>query len=100
EAPARTNVRLYGEENPLAAPSFEAKVKLLAEIDAHARARDPRVRQVTVSFGATWQVVEILRADGETYRDVRPLVRISVSVIAGTGERQEAGSYGYGSREG
>src|ERR1700728_1676481 len=74
DAPPRTNVRLYGDENPLGSPSFEAKVRLLEEIDAHARAKDPRVRQVTVSLGATWQVVEILRADGETYRDVRPLV--------------------------
>ena len=45
-APARTNVRLYGDDNPLDAPGFEAKVKLLAEIDAYARAKDPRVRQV------------------------------------------------------
>jgi TldD protein len=100
QAPTRTNVRLYGDENPLGAPSFEAKVKLLEEIDAFARAKDPRVRQVSVSFGATWQVVEILRADGETYRDVRPLVRVNVSVVAGDGDRQESGSHGYGGREG
>src|SRR6476659_8157102 len=100
QAPARTNVRLYGDENPLGAPSLETKVRLLEEIDAYARARDPRVRQVSVSFGATWQVVEILRADGETYRDVRPLVRVNVSVVAGQGGRQESGSHGYGGREG
>ena len=73
--PARTNVRLYSDENPLDAPGFEAKVKLLQEIDAYARAKDPRVRQVSASLGATWQVVEILRADGEIYRDIRPMVR-------------------------
>jgi TldD protein len=100
QGPARTNVRLYGDDNPLSAPSFEAKVKLLEEIDAYARAKDPRVRQVSVSFGASWQVVEILRADGETYRDVRPLVRVNVSVVAGEGDRQESGSQGYGGREG
>jgi TldD protein len=100
DAPPRTNVRLYGDENPLASPGFEAKVRLLEEIDAHARAKDPRVRQVTISLGATWQVVEILRADGETYRDVRPLVRVNVSVVAGNGDRQESGSHGYGGREG
>src|ERR1043166_4482263 len=100
QAPARTNVRLYRDDNPLGAPSFETKVKLLEEIDAYARARDPRVRQVSVSFGATWQVVEILRANGETYRDVRPMVRVNVSVVAGEGERQESGSHGYGGREG
>ncbi len=99
-APARTNVQLYGDGNPLEAPGFDAKVKLLAEIDAYARARDPRVRQVTASLAATWQVVEIIRADGEVYRDLRPLVRVGVSVVVGSGERQESGSHGYGGREG
>ncbi|MES1155421.1 MAG: metallopeptidase TldD-related protein, partial [Pseudorhodoplanes sp.] len=98
--PPRSNVKLYGEDNPLEAPGFETKVKLLQEIDAYARAKDPRVRQVSVSLGASWQVVEILRADGETYRDVRPLVRVSVSIVAGDGTRQESGSHGHGGREG
>jgi TldD protein len=83
EAPGRSNVKLYSDDNPLAAASFESKVKLLEAIDAHARAKDPRVRQVSVSLGATWQMVEILRADGQVYRDVRPLVRVGVSVVAG-----------------
>src|SRR5690242_6410546 len=100
EAPGRTNVRLYTDENPLGGPAFETKVRLLEEIDAYARARDPRVRQVTASVAASWQVIEILRADGGTYRDVRPLVRVNVSVVAGDGERQESGSHGYGGREG
>jgi TldD protein len=100
EPPGRSNVRLYGDDNPLGAPSFETKVRLLETIDAYARAKDPRVRQVTVSFGTSWQVVEILRADGETYRDIRPLVRVNVSIVAGDGNRQEVGSYGYGGREG
>src|SRR5580692_883522 len=100
DAPGRTNVRLYGDDNPLGAPSFDTKVRLLETIDAYARAKDPHVRQVTVSFGTSWQVVEILRADGETFRDVRPLVRVSVAIVAGDGNRQETGSYGYGGREG
>src|SRR5215813_9202676 len=100
QAPGRTNVRLYTDENPLGAPSFETKVRLLEEIDAYARAKDPRVRQVTASVAASWQVIEILRPDGETYRDVRPLVRVNVSVVAGDGARQESGSHGYGGREG
>jgi TldD protein len=100
QAPTRTNARLYGDDNPLGAPDFEAKVRLIEAIDAAARARDPRVRQVSVSFGARYQIVEIVRADGETYRDVRPLVRINVSVVAGNGDRQESGSHGYGGREG
>jgi TldD protein len=100
EPPGRSNVRLYGDDNPLATPAFETKVRLLETIDAYARAKDPRVRQVSVSFAATWQVVEILRADGESYRDVRPLVRVNVSVVAGDGSRQESGSHGHGGREG
>ncbi|MDT3684501.1 MAG: metalloprotease TldD [Pseudorhodoplanes sp.] len=100
DAPPRSNVRLYGDDNPLDAPGFEAKVKLLQEIDAYARAKDPRVRQVSASLGASWQVVEIFRSDGEIYRDVRPMVRINVSIVAGDGTRQETGSHGYGGREG
>ena len=72
EAPSRTNRKLYSDENPLGSPAFDAKVKLLESMDAYAREKDARVRQVTASVAATWQVVEILRADGETYRDIRP----------------------------
>ncbi len=63
-APARTNRHLYGDENPIPSPSFEAKAKLLQEIDAYLRTVDPRVRQVTASLASSWQQVEILRADG------------------------------------
>jgi TldD protein len=100
DAPARTNVKLYGEDSPLGSPTFEAKARLLETIDAYARAKDPRVRQVSASLAATWQAVEILRGDGETYRDVRPLVRLNVSIVVGDGTRQESGSDGYGGREG
>ena len=99
-APSHTNVKLYHDDNPLDAPGFEAKVKLLAEIDTYVRDKDPRVRQVSVSLGASWQVVEIIRPDGESYRDIRPLVRVNISVVAGQGDRQESGSKGYGGREG
>jgi TldD protein len=98
--PPRSNVKLYSEESPLASPAFEAKARLLETIDAYARAKDPRVRQVSVSLGASWQAVEIVRGDGETYRDIRPLVRVNVSVVVGDGDRQEVGSAGYGGREG
>ena len=100
EAPSRTNRKLSTDDNPLGAPVFDVKVKLLESIDAYARGKDARVRQVTASVAATWQVIEILRADGEIYRDIRPLVRLNVSVVAGDGDRQESGSYGFGGREG
>jgi TldD protein len=99
DAPARTNRKLYGDENPLGSPAFDARVKLLESIDGYARAKDPRVRQVTASIAANWQVVEILRTDGETYRDIRPMVRLNIAVVAGDGDRQEPGSYGFGGRE-
>ncbi|HET7413305.1 MAG TPA: metallopeptidase TldD-related protein, partial [Pararhizobium sp.] len=98
EAPQRTNKHLYGEENPIGAPSFEEKVKLLQEIDAYLRGKDPKVRQVTAALSANWQVVDIVRADGRRVRDVRPLTRVSISVVVGDGDRQESGSYGMGGR--
>jgi TldD protein len=100
QGPTRSNARLYADDNPLGAPDFETKVRLIESIDAAARARDPRVRQVSVSFAARYQIIEVVRVDGETYRDVRPLVRVNVSVVAGSGDRQESGSHGYGGREG
>ena len=99
-APPRTNTRLYGDENPIGAPSFAEKAKLLQDIDAFIRDKDPRVRQVTASLAASWQQVEILRADGQLVRDIRPLVRMSVAVVVGDGDRQETGSYGLGGRKG
>jgi TldD protein len=98
--PPRSNIKLYSDDSPLTSPSFEDKARLLQTIDAYARAKDPRVRQVTASLAASWQAVEILRGDGEAYRDVRPMVRVSVSVVVGDGDRQETGNDGYGGREG
>lgn len=99
-APKGTNRKLYSEENPILAPSFEDKVKLLEEMDAHARNLDERVRQVTVSLAGSWQIVEILRADGHFVRDVRPLVRMGINIVVGEDDRQESGSFGFGGRSG
>jgi TldD protein len=96
--PAGTNRALYAPENPLALVDFETKVKLLSEIDAYARARDPRVRQVSCSLAGEWQAVQILRPDGLRVADIRPLVRISVSVVVADGDRMESGSHGAGGR--
>jgi len=98
DAPAKTNRLLYDDVNPLGEAPFEAKVALLGEIDAYARAKDARVKQVTASLAGTWQAVRILRAGGETCADVRPLVRLNVSVVVGEGERMESGSFGCGGR--
>ena len=98
EAPAGTNTILYGDDNPLSAMPFEAKVKVLQEIDAYARAKDPRVRQVSASIGGEWQAVRIIRPDGRHAADIRPLVRVNVSVVVGDGDRMESGNYGSGGR--
>jgi TldD protein len=98
EAPAGTNRMLYTDDNPLGLVEFGAKVDLLAEIDAYARAKDPRVKQVAASLTGQWQAVQILRAGGEQSADVRPLVRLNVQVVVGEGERMEAGGHGAGGR--
>ena len=96
-APTRSSIR---DIDPLGSAEFAAKVKLLEEMNAYARARDSRVRQVSCSLSGEWQTVEIIRPGGETYRDIRPLVRIGVSVVVEENGRQETGSYGGGGRSG
>ena len=98
EGPIGTNRRLYTDADPLSAVAFDRKVKLLAEIDAIARARDPRVAQVSASLSASWSHVEILRADGSRVRDTRPLVRLNVGIVAEQNGRRESGSFGFGGR--
>ncbi|EJZ20496.1 metalloprotease TldD [Rhizobium sp. Pop5] len=99
-APQGTNRKLYTDDNPIGSPTFEEKVKVLTEIDAYLRNKNDKVRQVTASVAASWQVVDILRADGHRVKDIRPMTRINVSVVVGEGERQESGSYGQGGRIG
>ena len=96
--PARTNRAVYDGDNPLGEMPFADKVSLLEEIDAYIRAQDSDVRQVTASLAGEWQLVELIRADGETRRDLRPLVRLNIAVVMGRGERQETGSHGIGGR--
>ena len=97
-APNPTNRKLYDDENPLQAVDFAEKVKLLQDIDDYARSKDPRVRQVMASLTGSWQGVEIIRADGARMGDIRPLVRLNVSVVVGDDERKETGSHGSGGR--
>ena len=98
DAPASRSAALYTDANPLGLMPFEDKVRLLADIDAYARAKDGRVRQVMASLSGEWQAVQILRAGGQRLADIRPLVRLNVSVVVGEGDRQESGSYGTGGR--
>ncbi|MBX9749138.1 MAG: metalloprotease TldD [Roseococcus sp.] len=96
--PRATNTQLYEAANPLTAMGFAEKTELLMEIDAHARALDPRVTQVMASLTGEWQAVQILRPDGLRVADLRPLVRFNVSVVVEENGRRETGSFGTGGR--
>ncbi len=97
-SPARTNQAMYGSENPLVEVPFAEKVALCQRIDAAARARDPRVAQVSVSLRGSWRVIEIIRPDGFVATDVRPLVQLGVHIVAADSGRRESGSFGIGGR--
>jgi TldD protein len=96
--PARTNQAMYGADDPLSLVPFAKKVALCEAIDAAARARDPRVAQVSVGLAASWSVVDIVRADGFVAHDVRPLVRLGVQIVAEQDGRRESGYHGLGGR--
>jgi len=98
EPPPGTNRALYTDANPLASVDFPAKTKLLMEIDAYARSKDSRVKQVMASLSGSWRAIEIIRADGARTADIRPLVRINVSVVVEENGRMEAGGSGAGGR--
>ncbi len=100
EPPRATNARLYTDANPLGAAGFAARAALLGEVDAYARGRDPRVKQVMASLGGEFQAVQILRPDGTRVADLRPLVRFNVSVVVEQNGRRETGGYGTGGRVG
>ena len=95
--PPGTNRSLYTDRNPLGV-DLAARTKLLTEIDAYARAKDSRVRQVMASLSGVWQAVQIIRPDGRRAADIRPLVRLNVAVVVGEGDRMETGSHGAGGR--
>ena len=98
EPPHASNARLYSDANPLAAMEFAKRTGLLADIDAYARGKDTRVRQVMASIAGEWQAVQILRPDGVRVGDIRPLVRLNVAVVVEANGRRETGSYGTGGR--
>jgi len=91
---------LYGTDDPIASLDATAKVDLLHRVERLARAKDPRVVQVMAGLAAEWDVVLVARSDGVIAADVRPLVRLSVTVIAEQAGRREQGTGGGGGRFG
>ena len=96
--PAGTNVSLYREDNPLGLVPFEKKVAVLNAMDTYARGKDERVKQVSASLSGEWQAVQIIRLNGYQVADVRPLVRLNVTVVVESDGRMETGSHGTGGR--
>ncbi len=99
-APRATNQRLYTDHDPFDDAEFAVKVEMLREIDAYARALDPRVVQVSASLAASMQEIEILRPEGQRLTDARPMVRLNISIIVEENGRRESGSAGGGGRYG
>jgi len=91
---------LYPDQDPIATMDSAAKVALLGRVEKLARAKDPRVLQVMAGLAMEYDVVLVARADGVLAADVRPLVRLSVTVIAEQKGRREVGSSGGGGRFG
>ena len=100
DGPVATNRHLYTDEDPIAGASFSVKVETLREIDDFARSLDKRVVQVSASISASIQEVEILRPEGISVRDTRPMTRVNVSVIVEQDGRRESGTAGGGGRVG
>ena len=99
-APKGTNARLYSDQDPMADASFAAKIDVLKEIDAYARAMDRRVVQVSATISTGLQEVEILRPEGLRLADIRPMARLNVAVIVEENGRREQGGTGGGGRFG
>ena len=89
---------LYLPMNPLETLTETEKVALLQRVDACARAQDARVIQVSVSLAAEYETVLIMASDGHLAADVRPLVRLNVSVVVEQNGRRENGYAGGGGR--
>ena len=90
--------QLYIPQDPIASLSADAKVRLLERLETFARKADPRITQVMASIAGEYEVVMIARHDGVMAADIRPLVRLSIQVIAEQDGRREQGSAGGGGR--
>ncbi len=91
-------LKLYQPLDPLVSLPDDDKVRLLERVEQLCRARDPRVVQVMATLASEYDVVLVARSDGVLAADVRPLVRLSVQVIAEENGRREQGSFGGGGR--
>ncbi len=94
------NQHIYGAINPLECWEKEQKTKLLKELDAYIRTKEPLIKEVSISLSGVHEQMLVAATDGTYAGDIRPLVRLSISVLAQRGERRERGSAGGGGRFG
>ena len=89
---------LYAGGDPIASLAAADKVRLLERLECFARELDSRVTEVMAHVAGSWEVVLVARSDGHLAADVRPLVRVSITVIMADGDRREQGYAGGGGR--
>lgn len=98
DAPAKTQKKLYDRFNPILELAFAEKVKILQEIDDFSRSLDPNIKQVTTTMSSSAQKIFILRPDGSSFSDIRPMVRLNISILLEGNGRRENGYTGIGGR--
>ena len=98
DAPAKTQKKLYDPFNPILELAFSEKVKILQEIDDFSRSLDPNIKQVTTTISSSAQKIFILRPDGSSFSDIRPMVRLNISILLEGNGRRENGYTGIGGR--
>ena len=96
--PKRTNNKLYTDQNPIDLIDYKKKIKLLKDINEYARKIDARTIQVSISLSGIYQKINILRPTGDILEDIRPLVRLNISVTLEQNGKKETGSVGLGGR--
>ena len=96
--PIKTNSKLYSDKNPLSNIDFSKKVKLLENINEYSRSLDKRVSQLAVNLSGSWQKINIFRPSGQKLYDIRPLVRLNISITLESNGKKETGSVGLGGR--
>ncbi|MDP5254390.1 MULTISPECIES: metalloprotease TldD [unclassified Vibrio] len=96
----RDNQVFYAADNPLSSWDKAQKSDLLKSLDAYIRTKEPLIKEVSISLSGVHEQMLVAATDGTYAADVRPLVRLSISVLAQKGDRRERGSAGGGGRYG
>ena len=96
--PNKTNKKLYTDLNPIDSVNYKEKINLLKAINEYARKQDNRTRQVSISLSGNYQKINILRPSGDILEDIRPLVRLNISITLEKNGKKETGSVGHGGR--